>query len=108
MTTYNTQELDEWDEDELLQHLVVYMSFYVEARDAKSVEDMGKWIHKIFSMITGAYSDGFQKASKGAFKSQQEAKKNGFYMAAGLFGLDISRVEELWDKCELKAQQEEL
>ena len=28
-----------------------------------------------------------------------EAKKNGFYMAAGLFGAGISRVEELWDKC---------
>ena len=28
-----------------------------------------------------------------------EAKKNGFYMACGLTGVDESRVEELWDKC---------
>ena len=38
-------------------------------------------------------------------KHELQAKKNGFYMAAGLFGLDISRVEELWDKCEQELEK---
>lgn len=40
-------------------------------------------------------------------KHELQAKKNGFYMAAGLFGLDISRVEELWDKCEQELESYE-
>ena len=38
-------------------------------------------------------------------KHELRAKKNGFYMAAGLFGADISRVEELWDKCEQELEK---
>lgn len=38
-------------------------------------------------------------------KHELQAKKNGFYMAAGLFGADISRVEELWDKCEKELEK---
>ena len=38
-------------------------------------------------------------------KHELEAKKNGFYMAAGLFGADISRVEELWYKCEQELEK---
>ena len=38
-------------------------------------------------------------------KHELQAKKNGFYMAAGLFGADISRIEELWDKCEKELEK---
>ena len=34
-----------------------------------------------------------------------QAKKRGFYMAAGLFGADISKVEELWDKCKQELEK---
>ena len=44
-------------------------------------------------------------------KAEIEAKKQGFYMAAGLFGVDSpDKVEPLWEKCavELNKQLEEL
>ena len=39
--------------------------------------------------------------------SELQAKKRGFYMAAGLFGADISRVEELWEKCKQELESYE-
>lgn len=63
-------------EEQLLMKLTVYLSFYVEARDGKSVEGMSKYIYKILGMITEAYDDGFKAASKGAFSTQQALKKD--------------------------------
>lgn len=64
------------EEEQLLMKLTVYLSFYVEARDNKSVEGMSKFMYKILDMITEAYGDGFKAASKGAFSTQQALKKD--------------------------------
>lgn len=62
------------DEEQTLR-VATYLSFYVEAHKAKSVEEMSKWLYKIIDMVRKSYDDGFMKASKGAFKSQQAAKR---------------------------------
>lgn len=68
-------------EQDLRIQIVVYLSFYVEARDNQDAKEMGRWIDKIEQLIQ-------QEANRQVIKELEWAK------TASVWNID-ARVKEL-------------